>query len=481
MAATDRPNIVCILHDNTGWGDWGAYGGATATPRIDELAEQGIRFTNYTVESQCTPTRSAMLTGRLPVRTGCYKVPLPGTGPYGMCPWEYTTAELLSHAGYATAAYGKWHVGEHEGRLPNDQGFDHWWGLKNSTDEAAYSSFATFRALAEKGVVETPKIWEGVKGGEANAVRDLDMEVRPFLDEIIVQKTTDFIKQKAKDGVPFYTYVALTHFHPREAVHPDFDQTSPDRLGLYADVVAEQDHRTGQILDALDEAGIADNTFVMLLSDNATGGLAPGLGGSNGPWHGNFFTPPFEGSVRAPAIVRWPGKIPAGVVSDEMLTSVDWYRTIATFAGAADRVPDDRPIDGVDAAQFMLGKAKSTGRESVLIFGPDGEPMAVKYGNFKVILRYGEGVDKPLVEPYFPLFFDLSSDPGENYNLTYEKLDMAWMMIPIAKVLVEYKLSTVQYPNIEVGEDFEGYKGVKKFVGEAKAAYAERKMEKAGG
>lgn len=238
MAEAEQPNIVYILHDNTGWGDWGPYGGNTATPRIDEFASQGIRFNNYTVEAQCTPSRSAILTGRLPSRSGTFAVPLPGQGAYGLCPWEYTIAELLSDAGYATSLWGKWHLGEVEGRLPNDQGFDECWFERNTTDEAGYTSYAMYRELAEKFGLETPKLWEGVKGEKAKPVADLDMAVRPFLDEKIAEKASDFIKRKAKEGTPFFTYVAFTHFHPPEAVHPDFDQTSPDRVGGYADIVA---------------------------------------------------------------------------------------------------------------------------------------------------------------------------------------------------------------------------------------------------
>ena len=120
----ERPNIVFILVDNVGWGTFGAYGGMIPTPRIDKMASEGIRFNNYNVESQCTPSRSAILTGRYSVRSGTYTVPFPGQGEAGLAPWEYTIAELLSDAGYATALYGKWHLGEHEGRLPTDQGFD---------------------------------------------------------------------------------------------------------------------------------------------------------------------------------------------------------------------------------------------------------------------------------------------------------------------------------------------------------------------
>ena len=366
-----QPNIVFVLCDNTGWGDFSCYGGDTPTPRIDALASEGIRFNNYTVEAQCTPTRSALLTGRQSVRSGTYKVVFPGQGLSGLVPWEYTIAELLSDAGYATSLWGKWHCGDVEGRLPNDQGFDEWWGYKNSVDEAGWTSYAAFDALAKAAGVEAPQIWEGKKGSRSTAVRELNLEVRPLLDELIVGKATDYIKRAAAGDKPFFTYVALSHMHPPEAVHPDFDQTDPSRLGMYADIIAEMDYRVGQIVDCVDEAGIADNTIIVFSSDNGPGMIdVHPPGGSSGPFRGGFMTPPWEGSMRVAAMVRWPGKVPAGVVTEEMLSAHDWYQTFAALAGASDKMPTDRPMDGVDASKFLLGKSEKTGRETHPVLRP---------------------------------------------------------------------------------------------------------------
>ena len=148
QGTTTRPDIVFVLCDNVGWGDFSCYGGSIPTPRIDKLAGEGIRFNNYTVEAQCTPTRSAILTGRQSVRCGTYTV-VPGQGKLGLTPWEYTIAELLSDAGYATSMWGKWHLGDTDGRLPGDQGFDEWWGYRNSVDEAGYSSYSAFRQIVK--------------------------------------------------------------------------------------------------------------------------------------------------------------------------------------------------------------------------------------------------------------------------------------------------------------------------------------------
>lgn len=456
-----QPNIVFILCDNVGWGDFSCYGGSTPTPRIDKLAADGIRFQNYTVECQCTPTRSAILTGRQSVRSGTYTVPLPGQGLSGLSPWEYTLAELLSDAGYATSLWGKWHLGEVEGRLPTDQGFDEWWGYKNSADEAGYTSYATFNALAKAKGLETPKLWEGKKGEKSVPVRELDMEVRPLLDELIVDKATDYIKRAATGDKPFFTYVALSHVHPPEKAHPDFDQKDPSRLGMYADLIAEMDHRVGQLVDCVEEAGIADNTIIAFSSDNATAYVpATGFGGSNGPWRGDFSSPPAEGSMRVPAMVSCPSTVPTGVVTEEMLSCHDWYRTFAALAGASERVPTDRPLDGVDASDFLLGKGEHTGRESIVFFGPDASAMSVKANNIKVWLRYvaGDGgFEAPIVKPQIPLIFDLGSDPGEHHNLFNDKLDMGWELAIALPAFMEYEKSFAEYPNITPGQEFDGY------------------------
>jgi arylsulfatase A-like enzyme len=457
--AAKKPNIVFILCDNVGWGDFSCYGGNTPTPRIDKLASEGIRFTNYNVESQCTPTRTAIMTGRQSVRCGTYKVVMPGQGETGLTPWEYTIAELLSDAGYATSLWGKWHLGEVEGRLPSDQGFDEWWGYKNSADEAGWTSYATFNALAKALGIESPKIWEGKKGQKSTAVRELNLEVRPLLDELIVGKATDYIKRAAAGDKPFFTYIALSHLHPPEKVHPDFDQTNPSRLGGYADLIAEMDYRVGQIVDCVDQAGIAEKTLIVFSSDNGAGLIdAAPQGGSSGPWRGGFMTPPWEGSMRVPAMVRWPGKVPAGVVSEEMLSAHDWYKTFAALAGAADKVPTDRPMDGVDASKFLLGESKTTGRESLLFFGPDGSLMSSKWRQVKAVFRYCEGIAEPILQPQFPMVFDLGSDPGERYNLFNTKLDMGWMFGVVFRTVGAYEKSIAQYPNIKPGQEFTGYK-----------------------
>jgi len=444
-----RPNVVFVVGDNVGWGDIGCYGGLAPTPRIDALANEGMRLKNHNVEAQCTPTRSAVLTGRLPIRTGNCSVPLPGQGEYGLAPWEYTLGELFSNAGYATGAFGKWHVGDIDGRLPIDQGFDEWFGIKNTSDEAAYSSHPLF---AESGA-PVPKVWEGMAGSPVTAVDDFDLRTRPLLDEQIASRTAAFIARNTEAGSPFFAYVCFTQMHPPLIPHPDFSGKSGG--GVYSDALAELDHRTGQVLDAIDQAGISDNTIVVWISDNPAG-RSPSMGGSNGPWRGHFGSG-FEGGMRAPAMVRWPGKIEAGAVTDEIIAAVDWLPTLASLVGESERVPDDRPIDGVDASQFLLGQSSETGRDHVIYFGSDGAPMSVKWKTMKVVFRYAESTSGPIIKPQWPLIFDLVDDPTEEWDLIEQRLEGAWAVGPVAARLGELQQSMARYPNIAPGEEFTGY------------------------
>jgi len=451
---------VFILVDNTGWGDFGVYGGMTPTPNIDALAQSGMRFNNYTVESECTPSRSAIMTGRLPVRSGTFMVPVTG-GPYGLAPAEYTIANLLSDAGYATALYGKWHLGATPGRFPSDKGFDEWWGVPDTWDVAGYTSYPLFKESGEP----VPMLWEGTKGQPSRPVMPLNIENRPFMDEkYIIPKTVAYIQKQAAAKQPFFVYVGYSEVHPPSIANPEFAGKDPKRGGLYADLIAEMDFRVGQVLRAIDEAGIQNNTIVILSSDNGADGIIAPVtsptgnavahgGGSSGPFRGNFFTQPFEGSYRTAAMIRWPGHVPAGVVTQEMFTAEDWLPTVAGLVGASNLVPKDRPIDGIDASRFLLGNSPTTGRDSLLYFGTDGKLMAVKWKMYKVIFRYSEGVDKPIVEPQLPLFYDLTSDPHEDVNLFSANLTCGWVLRPVVRIIGAYEKSVEKHPNIKPGQE----------------------------
>ena len=279
----------------------------------------------------------------------------------------------------------------------------------------------------------------------------LDMQSKNFGDEKITERVTDYIEQQAKAKKPFFVYVALLQIHPPMGVNTEFAGKSGG--GLYADCLTEMDYRVGQILDATAAVGIAENTIVVISSDNATSPQPGATGGSNGPWRGDFFNPPFEGSYRTFAMVRWPGHIAAGWQSDEMFTAVDWLPTLAGLIGASKRVPTDRPVDGIDAADYLLGKKKTSGRDSVLYFGIDGQLMSVKWKNFKIIFRTAKSINDPITDVQMPMVFNLIGDPGERYNLWQYSMDMGWVFRPVFEQIEAFQESVAKYPNIKPGED----------------------------
>jgi arylsulfatase len=340
-ADAQKPNIVFILMDNLGYGEVGAYGGGmlrgAPTPRIDKLAAEGMRLLNFNVEAQCTPSRSAIMTGRFSIRSGTHSVPI-GGGLDGLTQWEVTIAELLSGAGYSTGHFGKWHLGSDDGRLPNDQGFDEWYGIPRTTDEAFWPSEPAAKAAG----VPFTHIMEGRKGEKSRELAVYDLDQRRLIDAEITRRTIAFMQRSVQSGKPFYAYVPFTLVHFPTLPHPQF--AGKTGFGDFPDVLAEMDTHVGKILDAIDELRIRDNTIVVFTSDNGPEATWPWQG-SSGPWRGYYFTH-MEGSLRTPFIIRWPGRIAAGRVSNEIMHEVDTYTTFATFAGAS--VPQDRATDGVD-------------------------------------------------------------------------------------------------------------------------------------
>lgn len=447
VAAQDKPNIVYILVDNWGWGDIRIQGGSIPTPRIDALAQEGLRLTNFNVENQCTPTRSAIMTGRLPIRSGTHRVTY--GMPYGMAPWEYTLPELLSGAGYSTALFGKWHLGDVEGRLPTDQGFDEWYGIKNTTDEAGYSSTPQFDPEA----FPQPYIWQGMKGEASERVEPFNLETRKTIDREIVERSEAYISRQAAAGNPFFLYVGLTQIHPPLGHNPDFDNVTG--TGIYGDIITEVDYNVGRILDALDRAGVEDNTIFILSGDN--GAVTEGIGGgSNGPWRGGFTG--YEGGLRTVGMIRWPGRIEAGRVSDEIFASLDWMPTLAHLVGEEDRIPADRPIDGIDQSAFLLGHQENTNREHVLVYIGD-ELFSVKWRSFKIHLKTVESLWAPIQTHLFPPVYDVANDPGEDNDLMeFSLFAYSWVYGPMGQLLQQKAASMQEYRNIQPGEDFTGYR-----------------------
>jgi arylsulfatase len=453
--AANKPNVVYILVDNWGWGDISIQGSTVQKPRIDSFASEGMRVTNFNVQNQCTPTRSAIHTGRLPIRSGTQKVAAPGESD-GLSPWEYTIAELLSDAGYATALYGKWHMGSKVGRLPSDQCYDEWFGINEGSNAAACTSTSQF----DPTVVEIPLLWRGKKGQPSTKTEIYDKEAKRSPDSESTKRAIAFIEKNASVGKPFFAYVGLTHFHPPWGVHDDFENASG--AGIYADTKLEVDHNVGQILDTIRSAGIENDTIVILTGDNGAANYSsPGIvtgevGGPNGPWRGGLSTA-YEGGMRTPAMIRWPNKIAAGVVTDEIIADLDWYLTIAHFIGEEHRIPTDRPMDGIDQSYFVLGRQDKSNRGYVVTYVGD-TVFAVKWRNMKVHFATAEGTHSIVQRCTFPQVFDIKEDPKESFELWgNEGYAHARVMGPVTRILADLAASMAEYPNIEPGQDFEGY------------------------
>ena len=440
--ANDKPNVIIMMVDNLGWGEIGAYGGGilrgARTPNLDKMAEEGTKLLNFNVEPQCTPSRSALMTGRHPIRSGTTKVVWGML--YGMTQWEITLAEQFSDAGYATGMFGKWHLGNTEGRFPTNQGFDEWYGIPDSTDEVLYPTSDQYDA----SVTSASSIYDARKGKKAKVVKTYTLEDRPLIDKVLTEKTIEFMERQTKADKPFFVFVPFTQPHLPTIPHPDFKGKTGK--GDYADVLMQIDAYAGQILDRVDELGISENTIVIWTSDNGPEEIE-GYQGTAGFWRGNYFTA-LEGSLRTSFLARWPGKIPAGRESNEIVHMTDLLPTFSSIAGY--EVPTDRIIDGKDQADFLLGKQEKSNREGFPIFNGD-ELFAYKWRDYKMHFIWLESMFGAPQKLNMPKMFNLIKDPKELYPI--DKIDVAdaWFMAPVTKEVMEFKKSLVMEPPILLG------------------------------
>lgn len=371
---SDRPNVVLIFMDDMGYGDLSCTGSSLIkTPRMDAVADQGMTFSQmYASAPTCTPSRTALLTGRYAQRVGLPRVIFP-TDPEGLSSWEVTVADLLGEAGYACAAYGKWHLGAQAKHNPVNHGFDHFVGLPYSND------------------MDPVALQVGADVVEENV--DQTTLTRRYTDEAI-----DFIDRHADE--PFFVY--LPHTMPHIPLHVEEEFRGTSAAGTYGDVIECIDHHVGRLMDHLDERSLTDNTLVIITSDNG-----PWFEGSTGGLRGRKIDT-YEGGIRMPFIARWPGRIEPGSTCTTPACLVDLMPTLVGLAGQ--QVPDDRPLDGVDIAPLLLGGDLP---ERTLYFFSHWHLNAIRHGRWK--LHVDRFPTKDLRE--LPQLFDLEADPGECYNL----------------------------------------------------------------
>ena len=416
-----KPNIVIIFTDDQGYADLACYGNTkNKTPRLDRLAKEGTRYTSFYSQTVCGPSRSALLTGRYPQLSKGWSMP-------GQ---ETTWAELIRPAGYQTACIGKWDVSNRKAiieRMPNAQGFDYYFGPLGANDGGGCSFHENNEA--------------------AGSTRDMGGLIRMYTD-----KSIDYLENKRDQDKPFVLYLAHTMMHTIIDASPKFrGQSAGD---LYGDVVEEFDFETGRLLDKLDELKLRDNTLVIYTTDNGPWNQPKYYKNKKGHPKGSIFwgeSGPlrngkgscYEGGYRAPCIVRWPGKVAAGKVSDTVWATIDFMPTFARLAGF--EVPTDRVIDGIDQTDLLLGKTDQ-GRESFYF-----DKAGIRIGKWKYLeanahfFGYAVEADREKVEE----LYDLEADLGERNNLAKKHPD----------IVARLKAETAKYQNRKGAADISSVRG----------------------
>lgn len=415
-AEARKPNFVVIFCDDLGYGDLGCFGNPTIrTKNLDQMAYEGMKFTQFYVAAPvCTPSRAALLTGRLPCRSGMCsnkrRVLFPDSKG-GIPAEEVTLAEALKQGGYATACIGKWHLGHHKQYLPTSNGFDYYYGIPYSNDMDRAKSAPKGRA----------PFWDPkVEYFNVPLMRNEEIIERPADQTTITRRYTEetvkFIDEHKED--PFFIYLAHSMPHVPLFRSPEF--TGVSRRGYYGDVIEEIDWSVGQVLQKLRDTGLDENTLVVFTSDNGPWLIFGDHGGSAGPLRdGKGST--FDGGMREPTIFWWPKNIPAASVAADVGSTMDLMATFTSLAGLP--LPSDRKLDSYDLTPVLKQTGESD-RKS-LYYYRGYELMAVRHGPWKMHLKTQTGYGQPKPEVHNPpLLYNLEEDPGESRNVTKDHPDV---------------------------------------------------------
>ncbi len=432
-----RPNILIIFTDDQGYADLECYGNTkNKTPVMNRFAEEGTRFTSFYSQSVCGPARSALLTGRYPVRSHGWSMPAD----------EITFAELIRKVGYQTACIGKWDVSNRKAiidRMPNAQGFDYYFGPLGANDN---------------GIVKFHENNE-----EAGETRDMGSLIKMYTD-----KSIDYLKHGRDPDKPFILYLCHTMMHTIIDASAKFKGTSEG--GLYGDVVEEFDFETGRLLAVLDELGLRDSTLVIYTSDNGPWSQVAYTSTKKGHPEGSIFWGEkgplrggkgsvYEAGSRVPCIVRWPGKVPAGRVSDAIFATIDFMPTFAQLTGF--EVPEDRTIDGIDQTGLILGKTEK-GRETFVYDQINTPSLGIRSGRWKLLApgRKPEQENRYLMDfgtNGYELY-NLDSDMGETRNIAVEYPKITGNLTQMLNQHIEETRSEAPMPNTIKGDKKAGKK-----------------------
>lgn len=424
-----KPNVIIIFADDLGYGDLSSYGHPTIrTKNLDQMATEGQKWTNFYVgASVCTPSRAALLTGRLPVRSGMAspvnRVLFPDSHN-GLPQSEVTLAEQMKNGGYATAAIGKWHLGHKDEYLPTSHGFDSYYGIPYSNDMDNITDFSLIGGYFS--------FWKSEERKDINTfnvplMRDTEIIERPADQHTITKRYTEeaikFINEKKEE--PFFLYLAHNLPHVPLFASEDFEGTSP--RGIYGDVVEEIDHSVGQILEELKKTGLDKNTIVVFTSDNGPWLIMNEEGGSAGLLR-NGKGSTWEGGMREPCIFWAPGQIEPGIVTD-LGSTMDLFTTFSKIAGVD--IPNDRIVDGIDLTPVLFNNEKSA-RNDMYYYRGD-RLYAVRVGDYKAHFVTQEPYSPDVVEHETPLLYNLSIDPSEKYDISKENPKVIANIIQVVK------------------------------------------------
>jgi len=474
---TKKPNILVMWGDDIGQSNLSCYTFGLMgykTPNIDRLAKEGMMFTDAYAEQSCTAGRSSFITGQCGLRTGLTKVGLPGAA-LGLKAEDITIAEALKPLGYRTGQFGKNHLGDRDEHLPTVHGFDEFFGnlyhlnAEEEPEDVDYPNpkeFPEFRKkFGPRGVLHC---WADGNGGQKiKNTGPLTKKRMETVDDEFLAGAKKFIRAAHKAGEPFFVWFNTTHMHAWTHPKAESKGQSGRWQSEYHDVMIDHDKHIGEMLDLLDELGIADNTFVQYSTDNGPhmntwpdAGTTPFRNEKNSSW---------EGAYRVPCLARFPGMIPAGSVSNEIISHQDWFPTILAAAGEPDIAEKLKKglkigkrtykvhLDGYNLIPHLTGKEKKSPRKGFIYFTDDGDVAALRYDNWKLMFmeQRAPGTLRIWAEPFVmlrvPLIFNLRTDPYEHSEITsntyYDWMfHKAYLLVPAQAIVGEFLSTLKEFP-----------------------------------